>query len=277
MTKNEFLKKYNIETGFFKNGLPYTKIGNKSKILIDIEALSFKHEPVSGMMLKEFVKSHRLLAEEYAVFLIGRRPNSPEDYSMDKMAEDYSEVIRGEFRRPVDVMGISTGGQIAQYLAADHPDTVRKLIIVSAAYRLSKIGMELERKSAEYFKQGKYGKSLAVMMDFTLMPGLKRSLIKFFIQLIGKKMLGNIKYPNDFLIEVRADREMNFKDRLGDIKAPVLIMSGESDIAYTEEDIRSTAEGIPGSELILYKGYGHNLSFSNTEQLQKDMLDFLRK
>ena len=76
MTKNETSKeKYNIEAGFFKNGLPYTRIGNKSNILVDIEALSFKHEPISGFLLKGFIKSHRLLAEEYSVFLIGRRPN----------------------------------------------------------------------------------------------------------------------------------------------------------------------------------------------------------
>jgi pimeloyl-ACP methyl ester carboxylesterase len=270
-------KKYLTETGFFKNGLPFTRVGNKKNIIVDIEALSFKHEPASGFMLRNFIKSHRLLAEEYTVFLIGRRPNLPQDYLMDKMAEDYAEVIREEFKRPVDVMGISTGGQIAQYLAADHPDTIRKLVIISAAYRLSKRGVELERQSENYFKQGKYGKSMAVMMDFSLLPGLKRSMFKFFIQLIAGKMMGDIEYPNDFLAEVRADREMNFINRLKDIKAPTLIMSGELDIGYTIDDVRATAEGIPDAQLILYKGYGHNLTFSNMEQVQKDMLKFLRK
>ncbi len=90
-------------------------------------------------------------------------------------------------------------------------------------------------------------------------------------------MTGNIRYPNDFLTEVRVGREMNFKDRLKDIKVPTLVMSGGLDIGYTAEDVRTTADGIPDVRLILYKGYGHNLSFSNTEQVQKDMLEFLRK
>jgi pimeloyl-ACP methyl ester carboxylesterase len=269
--------KYNIETGFFKNGLPYARMGKKKDVIVDIEALSIKHEPPAGYLLRNFIKSHNLLAEKYSVFLIGRRPDLPRDYLMDKMAEDYAEVIRKEIKRPVDVMGISTGGQIAQYLAADHPDTVRKLVIISAAYRLSKRGVELERQSAEYFKQGKYGESMAVMMDFSLPPGLKRKMFKFFIRLFAGKMMGHIEYPNDFLTEVRADREMNFISRLKDIKAPALIMSGESDIGYTVEDVRATAEGIPDAKLILYKGYGHNLTFSNMQQVQKDMLKFLRK
>lgn len=69
---------------------------------------------------------------------------------------------------------------------------------------------------------------------------------------------------------------MNFKDRLKDIKAPTLIMSRELDVGYTVKDVRATAGGIPGAQLILYKGYGHNLTLSNMEQVQKDMLEFLK-
>ena len=278
MTKDRKLKeKYNIETGFFENDLPYTRMGNKPNILVDIEALSIKHEPLSGLMLKTFIKSHRLFIKEYTVFLIGRKPNLPEDYLMDKMANDYAEVIRKEFKKPVDVMGISTGGQISQYLASDHPDLIRRLVILSAAYRLSEKGVEVERKTANYFKKRKYGKSQAVIMDLIYSSGLKRSIIKLLMRLLGKKMLGKVKYPNDLLTEIRADRAMNFKDRLKNIKVPTIVMSGELDIAYTAEDVRTTAKEIPNAELLLYKGYGHNLTFSNTEQVQKDILSFLKR
>ena len=68
---------------------------------------------------------------------------------------------------------------------------------------------------------------------------------------------------------------MNFKDRLKDIKGPTLVMSGELDVGYTADDVRTTAERIPNAELILFKGYGHNLTFSNNKQIQKDILKFL--
>ncbi|MBY9016962.1 MAG: alpha/beta hydrolase [Candidatus Lokiarchaeota archaeon] len=215
--------------------------------------------------------------EDYTVYLVGRRPNLPDDYLMDKMAEDYAEMIRREFNGPVDVVGASTGGQIAHFLAADHPDTVRKLVIISAAYRLSEKGVEIERKTAEYFQKEKYGKSMAAIMEMLFPSGFKGVFIRFFVRLIGKLMLGKVKYPNDLLVEVRADREMNFKDRLSEIKAPTLILSGELDVGYTADDVRTTAEGISNSELILYKGYGHNLSMSNRVQVLKDTLEFLKK
>lgn len=275
--KDEKIKeKYNVQTGFFEDGLPYARMGNKPNILINIEALSFKHEPPSGYMLKQFIKSAKFFTKDYTIYLIGRKPNLSENYLFDKMADDYAKTIRKEFKGPVDVMGASTGGQLAHYLAASHPDIIRKLVIISAAYRLSERGVVIERKAAEYFKRGKYGKSLASLLDLIWSSKIKRAIAKFFTQLIGKKIIGKIEYPNDFLNEIKADREMNFKDRLGEIITPTLIMSGELDIGYTVADVRVTAEGIHNAKLILYKGYGHNLMMSNRKEIVKDIIEFLK-
>ena len=270
-------EKYNIETGFFEDWLTYARMGDKPNILIDLEALSFTHEPPSGMELKQFIKSAQLLTEDYTYYLIGRKPNVPEDYTFSDIANDYARMIRREFKGSVDVMGVSTGGQIAHYLAADHPDVVRKLVIISAAFRLSEKGVEIERKAAEFFKQEKYGRTFAAILDLIWSSRIARSVAKFFTRLFGKMAMGEVKYPNDFFTEVRGDQEMNFKDRLKEIKASTLVLSGESDIGYTADDVRATAEGIPNAELILYEGYGHGLVMANREQVCKDVLDFLKK
>lgn len=273
---NKIKKTYQVETGYFEDDLPYARIGSEPKILLNIEALSTEHKPPSGFTLGQFKKTAKPFLNDYTVYLVGRKPNLPEGYLFDKMADDYAEMIRREFKGPVDVAGVSTGGQLAHYLAANHPDTVRKLVIMSSAYRLSDKGVEIERNAAKYFQQKKYGKSMATMMEMVFPSGIKSSLIKFFIKVFGKMMFRKVKYPNDFLVEVRADREMNFKDRLSEIKAPTLILSGELDIGYSAEDVRITAEGIPNSKLILYKGYGHNLTMSNRKQVLKDVLEFFQ-
>ena len=266
---------YNVETGYFEDGLPYARIGDEPNIIVNIEGLSFKHEPPSGFMLKRFVKSFRSFTEEYVVYHIGRKQNVSEDYKFADMANDYANMMRREFKEPVNVMGVSTGGQIAQYLAAYHPDVIRKLVIISAAYRLSDEGAEIERKAAEYFKQQKYGKSLASLLDLVWNSKIAISIAKFLTRLFGKRFIGKIEYPNDFLTEIRGDVEMNFKDRLKDIKAPTLVMSGDLEISYSVDDVRMTAEGIPNAKLILYKGYGHGLA-GKWKILQKDILEFLK-
>ena len=87
MTKDKDKKikeKYNVETGYFEDGLPYARMGNKPNILVNIEALSFKHEPPSGFTLKFFAKSSKVLSDDYTLYLIGRKPNLPENYLFDK-------------------------------------------------------------------------------------------------------------------------------------------------------------------------------------------------
>jgi len=228
-------------------------------------------------MLKQFIKSNRPYFKDYTVYSVGRKPNMPDNYLMDKMAEDYAKMIRREFKGPVDIVGVSTGGQIAHYLAADHPDTVQKLVIISAAFRLSEKGKDIERRSAENYRNGKYGKSLAVIMEMIHPKGLKGSFYRFLGRLIGKLIIGKPPYPNDFLVEIHADWEMNFKDRLSEIKAPTLLLCGALDVAYTLEDVRTTAEGIPNSQLKLYEEYGHDLTMYNRDQVIKDTLEFLKQ
>ncbi|MHA2283629.1 MAG: alpha/beta fold hydrolase [Promethearchaeota archaeon] len=268
-------EKYNVETGFFEGRVPYASLGDKPRIIVNIEALSFTNEPPSGFALKRFVKSARLFSEDYTFYLIGRKQNVPADYTFTDMSNDYAKMIRREFQGPVIVIGASTGGQIAHYIAADHPDVVRKLIIISAAYRVSERGAEIEKKSAEYFEQGRYGKSLAAILDLLFTSRITRGIAKFFTRLLGKFFIGKIEYPNDFLTEVRGDIEMNFKKRLGEIKAPTLILSGALDIDYPAELVRETAEGIPNAKLILYEGYGHGLA-GKWDLLKDDILEFLK-
>ncbi len=270
-------KKNNLKTGFFEDGLPFARIGKGSNILINLEGLSFNNEPPSSFELKDFKKYVNTFTEDYIIYLVGRKPNSPSYYSFERMIDDYAVMIHREFKEPVDVMGVSTGGQLAQYLAADHPEIIRKVVIISAAYCVSETGLEIEARAAEYFKQQKYVKTIETIFELIFSSKIMRGISKLFIRLFAKKIFGEIKYPNDFLNEIRADQEMNSKKRLNEIIAPTLILSGDLDICYSIEDVEATAEGIPNAELIIYKGYDHNLMRKNRKQVKKDVLNFLKQ
>jgi len=266
-----------LETGKFKNGMPYAKIGTKPEIIVYVGGLSFQNKIPKGFELKQFIKHIYPITANYTIYGIARTPNPPEDYGFTNMAKDYAEVIKAEFRKPVHVMGISTGGQLIQYLAADHPELINKLIIISAAYRLNKNGKRIERETGELIKQKKYGKAMAKIMEFVFQSKISLFLMKLIMQIFGGYLLGKIKYPNDALSELKADRDMDFKERLNEIKAPTLVLSGEDDAGYSMEDVRRTTDGILNAKLKLYKGYGHNLTFKNMDEVLKDMQAFLKE
>jgi pimeloyl-ACP methyl ester carboxylesterase len=72
------------------------------------------------------------------------------------MANDYAAVIRDEFNGgPVDVIGESYGGLIAQHLAANHSELIRHLVIYMSAYKFSQEGASLDMRFAQLASQGK--------------------------------------------------------------------------------------------------------------------------
>lgn len=273
--KRKQIKGWEIETGYFNNGQPYAKAGMGQKVLIDIESLSFDHKPLEGFLLKQFVKESQQFYKEYTVYKIGRKPNLPNGYTSDSMATDYATLISNEFKSKVDVMGVSTGGQIALCLAANSPEVVNKVIVISAAYKLSDRGVEIEEKAATYFAEKKYGKTMATLIESIHNKGIKKVIYKSLMRMMGRSILKNVTYPNDFQVEVKADIAMNVKDRLGEIKVPVLVISGDKDVGYSIEDVKKTAEGIPNAELIIYDGYGHGLFMSNYKEVGIKMKGFL--
>ena len=64
-----------------------------------------------------------------------------QDYSIQNMSDDYAVMVGNEIKAPVDLMGISTGGPIAQQFAADHP------AVVITDYAMGRMtGMDLIRE-----------------------------------------------------------------------------------------------------------------------------------
>ena len=273
----KIIKGWEVETGYFVNGQPYAKVGKGDKVLVYIEELSFDHKPPEGFLLNLFVQQTKTFYDDYTVYRIGRKPNLPKGYSIDLMSKDYGLLITNEFNFKVDVIGASTGGQIGLCLAANFPEIINKAVIISAAYRLGEKGKEIEKKVAKYFSQEKYGKTMATLIEVVYNKGFKRFFYKTMMRIMGRNMLKDIEYPSDFQVEVMADCNMNFINRLKEIKVSTLIISGEKDAGYLIEDVKTTAEGIENSKIKIYEKYGHNLFSDNYKEVNIDIAAFLNQ
>ena len=90
----------------------------------------FENRPKSRLT----IRMYNFLCEDYRVYAVLREPIMPHGATLQDMAGDYAAMFREEFGGPLDVIGVSTGGSIVQYLAADYPELVRRLVIHSSAY-----------------------------------------------------------------------------------------------------------------------------------------------
>lgn len=126
-----------IIAGYFRSGLPYNQFGQGPRIVVVFQGLLFENKPLTGLSASFMTRIYRFLKAEHRTYIVTRKPGLPDGYSMQNMADDYAEMIREEFGAQADVIGMWTGGSIAQHFAADHPDLVRRRVIHSSAFTLS--------------------------------------------------------------------------------------------------------------------------------------------
>jgi pimeloyl-ACP methyl ester carboxylesterase len=183
-------------------------------------------------------------------------------------------MIREEFGGPVDVIGVSTGGSIALYFAADHPGLVRRLVIHSSAHTLNDDAKRLQLEFARLGGLGQWQAALTLISG-TMMPrtGPLKPLARPLANLAGWLMSRRPpKDASDMVVTVHAEDKVAFRDRLHEIRVPTLVAGGTEDPFYSAELFRETAAGIPGALLALYEGKGHA---QLGKQFERDVLEFL--
>jgi pimeloyl-ACP methyl ester carboxylesterase len=253
--------------GTFHNGLPYNRMGSGPRTLIVFQGTVFENKPFSPLMNWVYNSFYRPLGEAYTIYSVLRKPGLPKGCTMKDMADDYAAMIQEEFGEPVDVIGLSSGGSIALYFAADHPGLVRRLVIHSGAYTLTEFTRNLQMQVACLAARRKWMAAYIAQLS----PG-SRSRAVVWIGALVAVLSGVPKDPSDLVVATEAEDTHNFKNRLAEIKAPTLVVAGAEDPFYSEILFRETAEGIPNARLILYKGMGHP---AYGEQFGRDVLGFL--
>ncbi|HSP75854.1 MAG TPA: alpha/beta hydrolase [Cryobacterium sp.] len=257
-------------TGTLLGGMPYLRFGTGSP-LVAIPGLTQNYEPTVGFERRIVAEMLKPLAATHRVLRLTPRPGLDPNASMADIARDYADALRLEFPGPVDVMGTSTGGSIALQLAADHPDVVQRLIVLSAACSLGPNGKKVQRRVAEEVLAGRPRQASREM--FSAIGDKPRSRLAAGMGwLLGRSMFG--KASPDLITTIRAEDAFDLRDRLGEIEAPTLVIGGDQDGFYTPELFRETAVRIPNGRLILYPGKGHMATISDP-RLMADVLEFL--
>jgi pimeloyl-ACP methyl ester carboxylesterase len=262
-----------VKKGIFSNGIPYIHFGEGEEILLVFSGGPGNTLP-SGFMTRVFGQ-FKQLSESCVVYVLGRKSELPEGYTTRDMAEDYAAVIRDEFEDgPLDVMGMSYGGLIAQHLAADHPELVRHLVIAMSCYRFSDEGNRLDMRYAELLSEGKKRAALKSLEPILEGGRIKKSFMKFLMGYIGPLLWSNPDNPSDLLVEGKAEMAHDSKSRLTEIRAPTLVIGGSKDYYCPVERLRETAAGIPNARLVLYEGKGHMIM---GKRFDEDVLAFLNE
>lgn len=211
------------------------------------------------------------LAIKARVWRIGRRPGLPASTSISDVAEVYANMIRSTFTEPVDVLGVSTGGSIALQLAAEHPELVRRLVLISAAHRLGDHGRRTQRAVAQLLKEGRPRRAAALLLSNVAVSIPSRAILAMLGWLAPGLVIG--PYRDDLRVLLDAEDSFDLTERLASVAAPTLIVAGSRDRFYSRVLYEQFARALPDASLRLSR-CGH-LSMHGNRRLAHEVLAFI--
>ena len=109
---------------FNDKSMDYVTFGKGKKPLLIIPGLGDGLATVKGMA-QMLALSYREFATAYQVYVFSRINELPENYTTRDMATDIAEAMEVLGLKAEAVLGISQGGMIAQWLAADFPEELK--------------------------------------------------------------------------------------------------------------------------------------------------------
>lgn len=265
------------QAGTFPNGMEYARWGDGSKHLLWIPGGPGSDVPhglmkaLSGSQFRDFVQ------DGYTVWLVTRRRNMPHGHTVSDMADDYARLIAEQFGGRVDVVvGLSYGGMIAQYLAADHPNCFGHIVFALAGHSITDWGRDVDSRWAQARAQGRDDEAAVVMAEYVFPEvGQRRQR-----QLAGRLLrltVGAEQVPaGDLLVEAEAERNFNAREKLPQISRPVLLIHAGEDLFFTPEIVAETVALIPDCTSIRYKGMGH-MKAATSGRLARDIIDYVQR
>ena len=253
-------------------GLYPCLIAGSGEPLVVLAGLSPDVGVTRGPMRRLHEQALRPWTSGRRVFYLNRRAGLPLGITMPLLAAEHAEAMRAEFGGPVDVVGLSTGGSIAQQLAADHPDVVRRLVLISTGCRLGPSARTTQRRVAARIRAGATRQALAVMAAELVPRWRGRYIAAVVASVMGPRWFA-ADTLGDMATTIEAEDGFDLAD-CPDIASPTLLIAGGRDRFYGLDILEETAAQIRGCRLSLHPSRGH-ITVTSSPRTIAEALGFL--
>ncbi len=209
---------------------------------------------------------------------IARSSDPGGDFTIPMMAADTLALMDTLALERAYIMGLSMGGMIAQELAINHPHRIKGLVLTCTHCG----GTQQIGPSAE----------VAALFREMIWEGTPEAKIKAAPSLFDRRTLEHSPeipgYYSEVSLKHPAKPEILIKqwqavlghdtfNRLTGIMSPTLVLTGDSDLLIPPANSKILSERIPGAELRVIPGGGHQVLIEQPELCNEAILDFLRR
>ena len=266
---------YNAENGQVNIGssvMDYIKFGKGGKNIVMIPGLGDGMKTVKGLALPMAVM-YRQFAKDFTVWMFSRKQPLEADATTRTMAQDLKTAMDMLGIDCANIMGVSQGGMIAQWLTIDYPQKVNSLALVVT---LAKQNETVQSVVGRWVEMAQNDEFRTLTIDNFEKSYTDKYLKKYraFYPLIVPFMKPRDKQR--FLIQAKSCLNHNTWDYIDKITVSTLIVAGGQDKIVTCTASQEMADIIPRSELLVYDDYGHSL-YEEAKDFNEKVLNFFVK
>ena len=199
------------------------------------------------------------LAPRHAVLRYDHRGHGgsavpPGPYAMDELVDDAARLIREWDRGPVVWVGLSMGGMVGQGLAIRHPSLLRGLVIANSSARYPEAAKAVFAERIAKVEQG----GLAAIADMVIERYFSAAFRAEHADVVGAYRRRLLRTdPAGYAANCPAVRDVDWLDRLAEIRCPTLVIAGAEDVGAPVAMSEAMQRRIPGAELVVIEAAAH--------------------
>ncbi len=267
-----FFKARNGKIDIEDTEINYITFGEGEKNLVMIPGIGESLTSFNGLA-SPLALMYRKFAKEYKVYIFSRRTKLPEGFSTKDMADDAIKTMEALNIEKADLVGVSQGGMISQYIAIKAPEKINKLVLIVTVARKNDILVDSVEKWTGFAKENKF-KDL--MLDTAERSYVGEYLEKYRkINKLAEKLGKKVTYER-FFVQSDSCKNHNSYDELHKIKCPTFIVGALKDKVLGIEGSLELAEKIKNSELYIYDEYSHGV-YEQAKDFDDRILEYLKK
>jgi non-heme chloroperoxidase len=259
----------------------YYKDWGKGPVVTFSHGWPLSSDAWDGQMLFLMQKGFRVIALDRRGH--GRSSQASSGNDMNGYADDLAAVIEALDLKDATLVGHSTGGgEVARYISRHGTKRVAKAVLLAAVPPImvksatnpeglpidvfDKLRSDIMKDRSQFYKDLAipfYGANKGVKVS-------QGTLDQFWLWSMQAGLLNAYE-------SIKAFSETDFTEDLKKFDVPTLVMHGEDDqIVPVKDSAKKSAKLIKGAKEIYYPGAPHGLTATHQDQVNSDLLTFLR-
>ena len=247
------------------------KMFGKGEVLVLIPGSSMTMDEWEPNVLNRLASNHTVIIFDNRG--IGKTTGGNKTWSIEQFANDTAGLLDAlKIEKPVDALGFSLGGFIAQELTLMHPQQVTKLILYATSCGgKATIPPQISPTAMKSMMSGNASKDTFL---YALFPKDWIQANAAYVQ----EFISVMTLPPKESIQHQAEVSLNWKgscNTLSSLTKPTLIITGTDDVTSPPANSLILTQKIPGAWLVQIKGGGHGAMYQYPEEFSKVLLTFL--